>query len=184
MKENKVYSLNNFSDKAYQEFENGNVYIANLPVGNYIFGIVLLDDQGTSDVNDDVNVGLAIKEKEIKAGFNDIVIEVGPGINKFEINWISFEDFFTPDGYSSSFANDTIILDIDRTSSDRIEYVPTPAGATTSGIRLVDGVPTGASSGGSVWFAGIDHNGVEIKINNVPFMPPYDDEHILKIILK
>lgn len=171
LKENKVYSLNSFSDKAYQEFENGNVYIANLPVGDYIFGIVLLDDQGTTDTGDDVNVGLAIKKREITEGFNDIVIDVGPGINAFTVNSISFEDFFTPDGYTSTFAEDTIILDIDRVSPDSV------AMSFETGIATAVLIPSGTAFTGNV---PADQDGVEYSISVGSPPNPYT----LKVILK
>jgi hypothetical protein len=85
LQEDKVYSLNNFSDKAYQNLVDDNVYIANLPVGTYIFGVVLIDDKGTPDEKDDDNVGLAIKKRKVEAGYNDIQIDVGPGIKLYQL---------------------------------------------------------------------------------------------------
>jgi len=171
--DNKVFSLNRFSDLDFQEFIHGNVYIANLPVGTYIFGIVLLDAE-------DNNVGLAIKKREIKEGFNDIVIDVGPGISTFYINEISFEDFFAPDGYSTIFDEDTIILDIDRVADgeqlDKIQLSPDPGlGASVLGITLPEGNPTAGP-----WFLGSDDDGVNISISEGLLQHPYT----LKVILK
>jgi len=153
MKENKVYSLNSFSDKMYQEFINGNVCISNLPVGDYIFG----------------------------EGFNDIVIDVGPGIQTFFINGDPFKDFFTPDGYSTTFAEDTIILDIDRVadgeSFDIINFAPDSGlGATISGNIL----PAGGSIGGPSWSVGLDEEGVDFTISGGALPHPYT----LKVIIK
>jgi len=182
LKENKVYSLNSFSDKAYQEFENGNVYIANLPVGDYIFGIVLLDDQGTTDTGDDVNVGLAIKKREIKEGFNDIEIDVGPGINAFTINTVSFEDFFTPDGYTSTFAEDTIILDIDRNPGGDDFILTFNTGVVASVQSISDYLNLGGGVGSPTWGGTLPANqdGADVTISGAPLTHPYT----LKVILK
>ncbi len=166
MQESKVYSLNSFSDRAYQELENGNVFITNLPVGSYIFGVVLMDD------TDDTNVGLAIKKRDIKKGYNDIVIDVGPGIDIFTINDISFEDFFAPDGYSTTFEEDTIILDIDRTPPDSVVLNFETGSVTTATL-----IPSGDPFAGTV---PIDQDGVEYTITDGLFTHPYT----LRIILK
>ncbi len=175
LQKDKVYSLNSFEDKAYQEFEDGNVYITNLPAGDYIFGIVLIDDQDTEPTDDDVNVGLAIKEVEIKKGFNDVIIDVGPGITTFEINTVSYEDFFTPDGYSVTFAEDTIILDIDRTASDEVHLVPNLGSAT--GVMI----PSGGASLPSPWDV-TGEDGVAITI--APGVDPLPHDYFLNIILE
>ncbi len=172
MQESKVYSLNNFSDRAYQEFVNGNVYITNLPVGNYIFGVVLIDDMGTSETGDDTNVGIAIKKKEIKIGYNDIVIDVGPGIDNFTINTLNFEDFFTPDGYSTTFADDTVILDIERDEVSDSVVLNFETGSAT-GKLIPSGIP----------FSGVipeDQEGVVFEITDVLFAGSYMFTLILK----
>jgi hypothetical protein len=165
LQENKVYSLNNFSDKAYQDLVDGNVFIANLPVGTYIFGVVLIDDKGTSDENDDDNVGLAIKKRKVEAGYNDIQIDVGSGITTFDINGISFENFFIPDGFTVSFDEDTIILDIDRgggldPSKDVVDLVFN-GGGSTEGEIITDGVASGGSAGTTQWDIAAAEDGVE-----------------------
>lgn len=184
LQKDKVYSLNSFSDKAYQELVNGNVYITNLPVGDYIFGVVLIDDNDTpDDTGDDNNLGLAIKEREIKKGFNDIVIEVGPGIDQFDINGVSFEDFFTPDGYTATFAEDTVILDINRLADgeipDEVIYLPEVGQGVASGRIIINGVPTGGSSG-SPWYVAVDEDGVAITITGALF----PDDYAFNVILK
>ena len=114
MQKNKVYSLNNFSDKAYYALTNGYVYITNLPIGTYIFGIALMDNLDDDIDDNDLNYGIAVKEVEIKKGFNNVAIKVAPGLSLFEIDTIDgpldVSDFFYPDGYSASFADNTIII--------------------------------------------------------------------------
>lgn len=122
MQKNRIYSLNNFSDRAYHALKEGYVHISNLPVGDFIFGIVLTDNMGTDDYDDDDVYGLAIKEVKIKKGFNDVVIDVGPGIDTFEIGGEDFSDFLLPDGFGVSFATDTIILDTDNMGSMSLTY--------------------------------------------------------------
>ena len=178
LQENKVYSLNNFSDKAYQEFVNGNVYIANLPVGDYIFGIVLLDDS-------DENVGLAIKKREIKKGFNDIVIDVGPGISTLTIqgNPLPFEDIFKPDEYPVMFADNSIILDIDRNIvNDALGITFNPVTGTWVGEKIVEGVSTGGPVGAGPWSIEAAEDGIDITISGGPDLG--SSSYTLKIILK
>ncbi len=170
---NGVYSLNKFSDAAFYEFIHGNVYIANLPVGDYIFGIVLMNPA-------DVNVGLAIKKREIKEGFNDIEIDVGPGIGVFAIQSIPFpfEDIFKPKEYPVMFANDTIILDIDRTPSDEVALVFETGAA--NGEKIVDGSSTGIPLGPGPWDILPNEDGVDVTISGGLLPYPYT----LKVILK
>jgi hypothetical protein len=113
---NKVYSLNNFSKDSYHYLLNGQVYIAGLPVGDYIFGIVLMGE------NEGDNYGLAVKEVRIEAGLNDVEIEVGPGISSLSIGGIGdIDNPFIPDGYSVEFETDTMIFDFERSGVN-----PTP----------------------------------------------------------
>jgi hypothetical protein len=178
---NKVYSLNNFSDKAYQDLVDGNVFIANLPVGTYIFGVVLIDDKGTSDENDDDNVGLAIKKRKVEAGFNDILIDVGPGITTFDINGISFENFFIPDGFTVSFDEDTIILDIDRNPAGAdVVDLAFNGGGTTSGDIIVDGVASGSPVIAIQWDIAANEDGVETITTGLPPLSEYKLSVILK----
>lgn len=175
----KVYSLNEFTSVAYQELVNGNVYIANLPVGTYIFGIVLLDD-----ITDD-NVGLAIKELKVEAGFNDFLIDVGPGIDSLMVNSQDYEDFFTPDGYNVSFANDTIILDIDRNPiSDSLELTFEDSGTGTSGEKIINGTTAGAAAGsgtsGDPWIVQSTEDGVETTTTGLSPLSEYKLSVILK----
>ena len=116
LQKDKVYSLNNFDNRAYNYLINGQVYITNLPVGDYIFGVALMG------VSDD-NYGLAIKEVSIKKGFNDVVIEVGPGISTFNVEGIGdIDNPFLPDGFTAEFATDTIILDFGRSGTTNINF--------------------------------------------------------------
>ena len=96
LKGDKIYSLNKFSGQR----SGFDIY---LPLGTYIFGVVLLD-------SDDKNVGLAIKERAVKEGVNEFTFDVGPGIHEFLIGEESIEDMFTPDSYSTSFAENTIFI--------------------------------------------------------------------------
>ena len=115
LQKDKVYSLNNFDNRAYNYLINGQVYITNLPVGDYIFGVALMG------VSDD-NYGLAIKEVSIKKGFNDVVIEVGPGITTFNVGGIgNIDNPFIPDGFTAEFATDTMILDYGRSGAETID---------------------------------------------------------------
>lgn len=174
LKKDNVYSLNNFSDKAYYALLNGQVYIANLPEGDYIFGVALVDDNGTSDENDDVNYGLAIKEVTIQPGFNDVPIDVGPGINTFTINGVDFEDFFTPDGYSVTFEGDTLILDINRQTTNNVVFT-TNDGAASPQLINNDG-----SLGASSWTVGTSHQGVLVTVSGGLLPYPYTYRIILK----
>lgn len=165
---NKVYSLNNFTDIAYQELVKGNVIIANLPAGTYIFGVVLLDEN-------DLNVGLAIKERKVEPGFNDFLINVGPGISTLNVNTLDYSDFFTPDGYTSRFAEDTIILDIDRLdpSPDSLtlefrELIP----SNTGGEKVIGGVADGNPVIGPTWAILPAEDGIETTTTGlVPVLP-------------
>jgi hypothetical protein len=104
LKGNEVYSANNFDGEAFNYFVDGQVLIANLPVGDYIFGVALLS-AGEED-----NVGLAIKEVTIEPGYNDVPITVGPGMDQFYVNGTSINNPFLPEGYSVTFEEDTVLL--------------------------------------------------------------------------
>ena len=111
MKENKIYSLGTiFEDKV--DFENGYVQVKGLPTGQYIVGVVLVDDDPDTDEVDGDVVGLAIKEVEIKKGPNFKTINVGPGLDTLEIGGLGpiEEDLFLPDDFGVSFAEDTIFI--------------------------------------------------------------------------
>jgi hypothetical protein len=116
LKKDKIYSLNNFSDDAFNYLKGGKVYITNLPEGDYIFGVALLTDS-------DKNYGLAIKEVAIQPGFNDVPIVLGPGITDFDITGgPSIDNPLVPsDDYSVEFAEDTVIIDYGRTGGADVD---------------------------------------------------------------
>ncbi|RKX76704.1 MAG: hypothetical protein DRP60_07285, partial [Spirochaetes bacterium] len=92
-------------------------------------------------------------------------------IDIFTINSLDFEDFFVPDGYSSTFAEDTIILDINREPPDSV-VLNFETGSDT-GVLIPSGNP----------FLGTipeDQEGVEFTIDHLSF----DHSYTLKIILK
>ena len=104
MKGDAVYSANNFTDAGFNYLVNGQVFIANLPIDNYVIGIVLL--------NENDMVGFALKEVTVKQGYNEVSIEVGPGIEFLDIDGLDFSNpFDMPEGTHISFAQDTMIID-------------------------------------------------------------------------
>jgi len=117
----RIYSLNNFSGDAYNYLVNGEVYIANLPPGDYIFGVALLDEN-------DKNLGFAVKEWTVEKGFNDISIEVAPGIVTLSVSDLNDDitnPFLPPEGVFVEFAENTIIFDYDRTSNTLVGFAVT-----------------------------------------------------------
>ena len=115
---NKIYSLNSFDDDAFNYLVNGQVYITNLPTGDYIFGVALLGEN-------DENFGFAVKEWTVEKGFNEVPIQVAPGIVDFTVDDIP-EDisnpFDPPEGVYVEFAEDTIILDYGRTATPLVTF--------------------------------------------------------------
>ncbi len=167
LKKDKVYSLNNFDGKAFNYLVNGQVYITNLPTGDYIFGVALMSA-------DDDNYGLAIKEVKIGTGFNDVVIEVGPGISSFNIGGIGdIDNPFVPDGFTAEFATDTMILDYNRSGTTNIDFNITFGPSETvpiiSDANQIGGDGDGLDLGASPFTLPADASGVEFVINSGAF---------------
>ncbi|MDF1567697.1 MAG: hypothetical protein P1P77_06725 [Spirochaetaceae bacterium] len=144
VKKDKVYSANKYSYEAYEKLVEGNANIANLPEGDYIFGVALMDDAGA-------NYGLAIKEVTIQPGFNDVPIVVGPGITTFDISGLPSIDnpLWPSKDYSVKFAEDTVIIDYGRSGNATVNITfdfgdSTVLGAITAtdiGGDVVEGPP-------------------------------------------
>ncbi len=117
LKEGQIYSAVEVGPLAYEEFENGYLYLNSIPPGEYIF-VVSLIGPVTPPVGgpaEDMNVGLAIKKISITKGFNDVVIDVGPGIHTFTVTGasnvpVTIDNFVNPTEYSISYAEDTFII--------------------------------------------------------------------------
>ncbi len=145
LKKDKVYSLNLFEGEALEAFIDGQVVIANLPVGDYVFGVVLQDSSGD-------NVGLAIKEYTVKRGLNTLSIEVAPGIETCEIEGIDGDvfDFQDPpeEIQTLEFAENTVIIDYDRpTGGTMVSF-----GVTFGGNPTVSaGTPAYETIGGGTY---------------------------------
>lgn len=125
LQKNKIFSLNIIDGSPYSAWilPGGIARIPSIPVGDYILGIVLMDDNGTpSDLQDDTNYGLAIKEISIKKGYNSVIVDVGPGISSFQIGGVDFDDFLTPDGYEVGFEEDTVIIYTNQAGTISLTY--------------------------------------------------------------
>ncbi len=117
LQKNKIHSINEFeydSEARYEEFDNGSVYLNSIAPGKYIFIVVLLERNGGATFNR----GLAIKEVTVNKGFNDLYIEVGPGVGSFYIDQTNVTDvplfeLISPGGeYLNliSFKEDTVVF--------------------------------------------------------------------------
>ncbi len=86
---------------------NNSFVLTNIPIGTYIFGILIQDSKNYI-------IGLAIKEVDIFAGSNEVSIRIGPGIQSAQIGNINFGTNpiqFVVDNqekYSVSFGEDRI----------------------------------------------------------------------------
>jgi len=176
---NKIYSLNSFDDDAFNYLVNGQVYISNLPTGDYIFGVALLDEN-------DNNTGFAVKEWTIEKGFNEVPIQVAPGIVDFTVDDIT-EDisnpFDPPEGIYVEFAEDTIILDYDRTATPLVTFDVTFGDGTvitTLSPEPIDGPPPVPAGGG--YIVQEDSSGIVWKYSAT--VGAVDQDFQYRIILK
>ena len=114
--EDKVYSFNDYADS--YDLKNGRVFISNIPVGKYILGVVLLNDEDNTN-------GLAIKEITVEPGLNEVRITVGPGTSNLKIGDMEVTNPLLPnDNYSISYKQDTLIFDYNRKELERVHYIP------------------------------------------------------------
>jgi hypothetical protein len=117
LKKDKVYSLNQFEGEAFEYLKDDKVVIANLPVGEYVFGIILQDASEN-------NVGFAVKEYEVKRGLNTLTIDVAPGVTNCSVQGISGDVFDLEDPpeeiHNLEFAEDTAIIDYDRPATPTV----------------------------------------------------------------
>ena len=177
--EKNVYSYNNFTGVAYQALEDGKAVIANLPVGDYIFGVALLDA-------DEDNVGFAVKKYTVKRGLNTLAIEVAPGISNLQIEGaignISIDNFLDPpdDIESIAFSENEVTVDYDRPSSGGTDIdfdVTFGDGSLISTLNYTTIGSGTAGTGGSLTLADGD-SGVEFRCSFG------DQEYIYRLILK
>jgi len=167
LKKDKVYSLNNFDSDAFFQLKGGNVVIANLPLGDYIFGVVLVDGDPGEQV-----VGIAVKEFEVKSGLNSYWIDVGPGISDIRVNGLDYSDFFKPEGYTAEFAEDTIILNVNRngSSDDVVQLLGATFGGSEAapvlGTPTIIGGPTDGDPAGGSYDVPAASNGIRFPFNS------------------
>jgi hypothetical protein len=171
LKKDKVYSLNQFEGEAFEYLKDGKVVIANLPVGEYVFGIILQDASEN-------NVGFAVKEYEVKRGLNTLTIDVAPGIDDCSVEGISGDlfDFQDPPDeiHSLEFAEDTVIVDYDR-----------PTGGTNVSLDVTYGTAdpslTGVPIGGGTYIG----TNLSDEAEGVEFTCSYlSQDYTYRLILK
>jgi len=157
---NNAYSYNNFEGTVTAV--SNNVYsISNLLPDTYIFGVALLDSSPTSRM-----VNFKLKEVTIEPGFNDIVMELGPGISTLELNGLVIDNPFLPEGFTVSYGTDAIIFDVDTSVSNTLGYVPS-AGAPVA-QKIINGVPVAGALGPIPWTVNPGEDGVFITISALP----------------
>lgn len=165
--EDKIYSLNNFINDSYHYLINGEVYIANIPAGEYIIGVVLL--------NNNIMYGFSLEEITITPGYNQAIIDVGPGIQNFIVDNISINNpFEVPSGIKIQYSQDTIIVDYDKSETPEIVFSAS-FGDGYEGNMSVIGINGGIDDLGGTYRLYANTQGIQFN---------YSSGHVCRILLK
>jgi hypothetical protein len=144
-----------------------------IPVDDYVLVALLIN------TGDEV-VGFAAKDVTIEAGFNELPITIGPGLNPLKINGNTINDPFGADsGYTMGFAHNTIIINTGGRDPDGDEVLYTPYFGTdvTYDSVVIDSVETieNRNLGSSPWTVNPDETGLV-------FTMTYDNQTYTQII--
>ncbi|MCG8453185.1 MAG: hypothetical protein MI717_08395 [Spirochaetales bacterium] len=106
MKDGQNVASASYQGGTFAELRNGEAVLEDLAPGRYIIGVVLTGIV----LDEEYNVGFALKAVNVESGRNQVEIPVGPGLNFLEINGTMVNDLFRNPSLPIRFEENRIIF--------------------------------------------------------------------------